>query len=102
MRYGIISSVLFGIAFISFIIAISAYPIHAPNKTSFWNPHTDSILAVLLIVILAFDPVSFVFGVVGIIFDKKKLLSILAICISGISTFCLYYDCFIRHAPIDK
>jgi len=37
-------------------------------------------------------PISFIFGLLGIIFDKHKLLAIVTTCVAGIPTFFVIYS----------
>jgi hypothetical protein len=78
LHYGKISTVLLYIAFIPLFIA---WMLKAGKE---WGP-----VAGMLTVTCA--PTSFIFGVLGIILDKWKLLAIFTTILSGIPTYFVVY-----------
>jgi hypothetical protein len=93
MHYGNISYVLFLIVIIAVILLTIGDGFNLlPNKSEkgFLLPFT------LMTIVITFVPTSLIFGFVGIIFDKKKLLSIFTAALSGIATYFIYHDFVIR------
>ena len=67
-------------------ICVLIFTSNLPSKSTF-------IIVISNMLLIGAAPISFIFGFLGLIFDKNKLLAIVTTCVAGIPTFILVYNC---------
>jgi hypothetical protein len=73
------------ITVIAIYIILIMKRLHVPSKG-------DPIITIAKLLIINCAPASFLFGFLGIFFDKRKLLAIITTCVAGIPSYFIIYS----------